>query len=68
MPSRAQTSEHGMAGRSMMSGPAVRNSGMNGMQIGEQTVAVSTFQKRDERNMTNLYIKNFPQELPATLM
>mmetsp|Transcript_35691 Transcript_35691/g.66468 ORF Transcript_35691/g.66468 Transcript_35691/m.66468 type:complete len:649 (-) Transcript_35691:191-2137(-) len=41
---------------------------VNGMQIGEQTVSVSSFVKRDERdkpvlqNFTNLYIKNFPED------
>jgi len=41
---------------------------VNGMQIGEQTVAVSSFLKRDERdnpaaqNFTNLYVKNFPED------
>mmetsp|Transcript_80872 Transcript_80872/g.168819 ORF Transcript_80872/g.168819 Transcript_80872/m.168819 type:complete len:587 (+) Transcript_80872:85-1845(+) len=39
---------------------------VNGMQIGDLTVEVCTFVKRDERDpnagYTNLYIKNFPQE------
>jgi len=41
---------------------------VNGMQIGEKTVEVSSFIKRGERdgpdnaNYTNLYIKNFPQD------
>mmetsp|Transcript_81069 Transcript_81069/g.141426 ORF Transcript_81069/g.141426 Transcript_81069/m.141426 type:complete len:616 (+) Transcript_81069:2-1849(+) len=41
---------------------------VNGMQIGEKTVHVSTFIKCNERetpeivNYTNLYIKNFPQD------
>eukprot|EP00437_Effrenium_voratum_P007752 CAMPEP_0181428292 /NCGR_PEP_ID=MMETSP1110-20121109/16604_1 /TAXON_ID=174948 /ORGANISM="Symbiodinium sp., Strain CCMP421" /LENGTH=628 /DNA_ID=CAMNT_0023551515 /DNA_START=161 /DNA_END=2047 /DNA_ORIENTATION=- len=41
---------------------------VNGMQIGEQTVHVSKFLKRNERdrpalqNFTNLYIKNFPTD------
>ncbi|CAE8679378.1 unnamed protein product [Polarella glacialis] len=41
---------------------------VNGMQIGEQTVLVSGFKKRNDRerptitNFTNLYIKNFPAD------
>jgi len=41
---------------------------VNGMQIGDKTVEVTTFVKRAERdtpavtNYTNLYIKNFPQD------
>jgi polyadenylate-binding protein len=40
---------------------------VNGMQIGEKTVIVSPFLKRNERDSTvtlytNLYIKNFPQD------
>lgn len=41
---------------------------VNGMQIGEKTVQVSQFMKRNERerpdleNYTNLYIKGFPEE------
>jgi polyadenylate-binding protein len=41
---------------------------VNGMQIGEKTVHVSTFKKTDERepatitNFTNLYIKNIPDD------
>jgi polyadenylate-binding protein len=41
---------------------------VNGMQIGEKTVEVTTFVKRNERdapaitNYTNLYVKNFPSE------
>jgi len=41
---------------------------VNGMQIGEKTVQVSTFIKRNERakpdivNFTNLYIKNMPED------
>merc|ERR1719265_2948768 len=40
---------------------------VNGMQIGEKTVFVAGFQKREERTkediktFTNLYVKNFPQ-------
>jgi len=40
---------------------------VNGMQIGEMTVEVTSFLKRDDRDTpksayTNLYIKNFPQD------
>jgi len=41
---------------------------VNGMQIGDKTVEVTAFIKRNERdapavtNYTNLYIKNFPQD------
>lgn len=40
---------------------------VNGMQIGEKTVQVAAFIKRDEKdratqNFTNIYIKNFPQD------
>jgi len=40
---------------------------VNGMQIGELTVEVTSFLKRDDRDTpksayTNLYIKNFPQD------
>jgi len=41
---------------------------VNGMQIGDKTVEVTSFLKRDERdapavtNYTNLYIKNFPSD------
>merc|ERR1711933_214578 len=41
---------------------------VNGMQIGDKTVCVSGFQKRNERdrpeiaNYTNIYAKNFPKD------